>query len=83
MSKRSIVRVHFVLAFSLAALFAPPRIAAAQTPTDAVISCLDESANDFKKCVDDLAWYAEALCYARYAADGVLCLPGGIISGIS
>ena len=83
MTKRSIVRVHFVLAFALAALFAPPRIAAAQTPTGAVLECLDEAADDFKKCVDDLAWYAEALCYARYAADGVLCLPGGIISGIS
>ena len=82
MSKRSIVRVHFVLAFSLAALFAPPRIAAAQTRTDAVLACIDEAANDFKKCVDDLAWYAEALCYARYASEGVQCLPSGTFGAL-
>ena len=50
----------------------------AQTATEAVAICLDKAADAFVACVDDLPWYAESLCYSRYAADGILCVPSQI-----
>jgi len=50
----------------------------AQTATEAVALCLDKAADAFVTCVDDLPWYAESLCYSRYAADGILCVPSQI-----
>ena len=49
------------------------------TPTEAVAQCLDAAATVFVQCLADLPWYAEGLCYSKYAADGVLCAPATLL----
>ncbi|MEY4608045.1 MAG: hypothetical protein RL625_262 [Gemmatimonadota bacterium] len=49
------------------------------TPTEVVAQCLDGAANAFVQCLADLPWYAEGLCYSKYAADGVLCVPSTLL----
>jgi hypothetical protein len=61
---------------ALLALAGDPLLA--QTATEAVAICLDKAADAFVSCVDDLPWYAESLCYSKYAADGILCVPANI-----
>ncbi|MEN9790429.1 MAG: hypothetical protein RLZZ63_87 [Gemmatimonadota bacterium] len=51
----------------------------APTPTEAVARCLDGAATAFVQCLADLPWYAEGLCYSKYAADGVLCAPATLL----
>jgi len=51
----------------------------APTPTEVVAQCLDNAANAFVQCLADLPWYAEGLCYSKYAADGVLCVPSTLL----
>ena len=55
-----------------------PPLARAQTATEAVALCLDKAADAFVTCVGDLPWYAESLCYSKYAADGILCVPANL-----
>lgn len=74
MSTRKMVRIPFVAALFAAVLFAPGKPAAAQS-ADEVVACVGRAADKLKACTDTLAWYYEALCYARYAADGILCAP--------
>ncbi len=82
MIERRFARVPLVLALALAALFIPPQGVEAQSPSDGIVGCIDKAADEFKKCVDDLAWYAEGLCYARYASDGVLCAPSVVLKAL-
>lgn len=49
------------------------------TPTEAVANCLDNAANVFVQCLADLPWYAQGLCYSKYAADGILCAPATLL----
>ena len=51
----------------------------APTPTEVVAQCLEGAANAFVQCIADLPWYAEGLCYSKYAADGVLCVPSTLL----
>lgn len=67
-------RVLTVLAFLTVA--SDPLLA--QTATEAVALCLDKAADAFVTCVGDLPWYAESLCYSKYAADGILCVPANL-----
>jgi hypothetical protein len=69
------VRLPYLVALAFALILGPRGAAEAQSPTNDIVKCVDGAANELKKCVDDLPWYAEALCYARYASDGVLCAP--------
>ena len=82
MVRRMIVRSSFVFAFLAALLVSPVPSAEAQSPTNDVVACIDNAANELKKCVDEVRWYAEALCYARYASDGILCAPGVALSAL-
>ncbi len=75
MFTRKMVYIPLATALIAVVLFAPGKAARAQTNTDAVVACIDSAADKLKACTDALAWYAEALCYARYAADGILCTP--------
>lgn len=52
---------------------------APSTPTEVVVQCLDAAATVFVQCLADLPWYAEGLCYSKYAADGVLCAPSTLL----
>ncbi|MCE2803541.1 MAG: hypothetical protein P2975_07475 [Gemmatimonadota bacterium] len=49
------------------------------TPTEVVVHCLDAAATAFVQCLADLPWYAEGLCYSKYAADGILCVPSTLL----
>lgn len=74
MFTRKMVRVPFVAALFALVLFAPGEPAAAQS-ADEVVACVDRAADKLKACTDALSWQYEALCYSRYAADGILCAP--------
>ena len=84
MNGRAMVRLPLACALVFGMLFGVSSDALAQTasPTQNTVSCVDGAANELKQCVDDLPWYAEALCYSRYASDGVLCLPSMIIRAV-
>jgi hypothetical protein len=84
MNGRMLLKWPLVLALVFGMLFGASNDAYAQTasPTQNTVSCVDGAANELKQCVDDLPWYAEALCYSRYASDGVLCLPSMIIRAV-
>jgi len=49
------------------------------TPTELFVKCVENAADVFVRCVADLPWYAEGLCYVKYAADGILCVPGTLL----
>ncbi|MGA1359618.1 MAG: hypothetical protein ACO32Z_00360 [Gemmatimonadaceae bacterium] len=49
------------------------------TPTELFVKCIENSADAFVRCVADLPWYAEALCYSKYGADGILCVPATLL----
>lgn len=51
----------------------------APTPTELFVKCVENAADVFVRCVADLPWYAEGLCYSKYAADGVLCAPATLL----
>lgn len=78
MFTRKMARIPLVAALFAVVLFAPGKDAAAQSKSGDVVACIDRAADALKDCTDALPWYAEALCYSRYASDGILCLPGGI-----
>lgn len=59
------------------------RPAQAQTPTESVAGCVDSAADAFARCVGDLPWYAEALCYVKYGADAILCAPAMLLRAAS
>lgn len=75
MNGRRWLRVPLAMALAVGMLFGGSAAAEAQSLTQDAVKCVDDAANELKKCVDDLPWYAEALCYARYASDGILCAP--------
>lgn len=75
MTGRTWVRLPYVFGLVLALGLSAMTEAKAQSKTDEVVECIDNAADELKKCVDDLKWYQEALCYARYASDGILCAP--------
>ncbi len=52
---------------------------APSTPTEVIAQCLDAAATAFVQCLTDLPWYAEGLCYSKYAADGILCAPSTLL----
>ncbi|MBL8996122.1 MAG: hypothetical protein JNL44_02300 [Gemmatimonadetes bacterium] len=75
MRGRKLARLPYLFALVIGLGLSSMSEAKAQSPTQDVYACLDGAADAFKSCVDDLPWYAEALCYARYASDGILCAP--------
>ena len=75
MSLRKIVRIPFLAALLIALIAATTGSADAQGRATDVVACVSAAADELVSCVDALPWYYEALCYARYAADGVLCIP--------
>lgn len=75
MSLRKIVRIPFLAALLIALIAATTGSADAQSRSSGLVACIDGAANEFKTCIDSVRWYAEALCYSRYAADGILCIP--------
>ena len=75
MTGRKWVRLPYIFALVLGLGLSSMTEAKAQSPTEGVVGCIDAAANEFKRCIDDLPWYGEALCYARYASDGILCAP--------
>ena len=82
MNGRTWVRLPYVFALALALGLSALTEADAQSPTDGVVKCLDDAAEELKQCVDDLPWYAEALCYSRYASDGILCAPSVMLKAL-
>lgn len=82
MNGRTWVRLPYVVALVFGLVLSSVTTAQAQSKTDDVVKCVDDAANELKQCVDDLPWYAEALCYARYASDGVLCAPSVLIKAL-
>ncbi len=82
MNGRTWVRLPYVFGLVLALGLSALTEADAQSPTNGVVKCVDDAANELKQCVDDLPWYAEALCYARYASDGVLCAPSIMLKAL-
>lgn len=75
MNGRKVVRLPYIFALVVGLGLSALNGAAAQSPTDKVRACVDAAADELVECVADLPWYYEALCYARYASDGLLCAP--------
>ena len=75
MFTRKMVRIPSVAALFAAVLFAPGKSADAQSASDEVVACISEAADKLVECTKALPWYLEDWCYARYASDGILCLP--------
>lgn len=75
MNGRKWVRLPYIFALVIGLGLSSMTEAKAQSPTSDAVECVDGAANELKSCVDDLPWYAEGLCYLRYASDGVLCAP--------
>jgi hypothetical protein len=65
--------------FVMALLYAPP--VRAESGTGEIAECIEESWDEYIECIDDLPWWAEVLCAARFTADVVLCLPKIILDG--
>lgn len=82
MNGRTWVRVPGMLGLLFALVLGSVRGAEAQSPTQEAVACVEAAADELKKCVDDLPWYAEALCYARYASDGILCAPSVVLKAL-
>jgi len=80
MNGRTFVRLPYVFGLVFALVMGTMTDAEAQGQTDGIVKCVDNAANELKECVDDLPWYAEALCYARYASDGILCGVPGVLT---
>lgn len=74
MFTRKMVRIPLVAALFAVVLFAPGKPAAAQSSDD-VVACIGKAADKLVECTQALPWYLEDWCYARYASDGILCLP--------
>lgn len=72
-------RLRRVLPFALLALVTLSDPALAQTATEVVAQCIDKAADAFVGCVLDEPWYTESLCYAKYAADSILCVPSTLL----
>lgn len=58
------------------------RVAEAQSPTDAIAECIAGAWDEYLECIDDVPWYAELLCPARFHSDVILCLPKEILGKI-
>ncbi|HSJ23930.1 MAG TPA: hypothetical protein VK929_04535 [Longimicrobiales bacterium] len=58
-----------------------PTAVQAQTETEKIAECVDEAIAAAVECIDDLAWYWEWLCVAKFAADSILCLPKLVLDG--
>jgi hypothetical protein len=65
--------------FMMALLYAPP--VRAESGTDEIAECIDGSWDEYLECIDDLPWWAELLCAARFSADVILCLPRIVLDG--
>jgi hypothetical protein len=68
-----------MLLFTLFFAAAPP--VSAQGETDKVAECITDSWDEYLECLEDLPWWAELLCAARFTADVVLCLPKIVLDG--
>lgn len=75
MNGRKWVRLPYIFALVIGLGLSAMTEAKAQGSAGDVLNCVDSAADAFVSCVDDLPWYAEALCYLRYASDGILCAP--------
>lgn len=82
MNGRKWVRWPYILALVIGLGLSAMTEAKAQSPSSGIVGCVDGAANEFKSCVDDLPWYAEGLCYLRYASDGILCAPSVVFRAI-
>lgn len=81
MKGRTWVRVTGILGLVFALVIGGVLPAAAQTltPTQTIEKCVDNAADKFVECVDDLPSWAELLCASRYAADAILCVPSTVL----
>ena len=75
MNGRKWVRLPYIFALVIGLGLSALTEAKAQGLTGSTVACVDGAADEFKSCIDDLPWYGEALCYLRYASDGILCAP--------
>lgn len=53
----------------------------AQADTDAVAKCITDSWDEYEGCLEDLPWWAELLCAARFTSEVVLCAPTVVLDG--
>lgn len=54
-------------------------VARAQGPTDKVLQCINDAAQEYADCAYSAPlWYAE-LCLLRYESDAILCVPEMIL----
>ncbi len=54
-------------------------MAQAQGPTDKVLQCINDAAQEYADCAYNAPlWYAE-LCLLRYESDAILCVPAMIL----
>lgn len=53
----------------------------AQSESDELASCITGAWDVYEECLDDLPWWAELLCAARFSSDVVLCAPKIVIDG--
>jgi hypothetical protein len=82
MNGRKWVRLPYVFALVIGLGLSSLTEAKAQSPSSGIVGCVDGAADALKSCVDDLPWYGEALCYLRYASDGILCAPSIVFRAI-
>ncbi|MFN0098848.1 MAG: hypothetical protein ACKVS7_09255 [Gemmatimonadaceae bacterium] len=82
MNGRKWVRLPYIFALVIGLGLSTMTEAKAQSPTQAAVKCVESAAEDLVACVDELPWYAEALCYARYASDGILCAPSVVFRAL-
>jgi len=47
----------------------------AQSESNKIAECITDSWDEYLECLDDLPWWAEMLCAARFTSDVILCLP--------
>jgi len=78
MKGRKWVRLPYILALVIGLGLSAMTEAKAPSPTDGFIGCVDGAADELKRCGDELPWYQEALCYMRYASDGIICVPSSV-----
>jgi hypothetical protein len=74
-------RVAGIIALFLLFLVRTPAVEA-QTPTDEIANCITDAWDVYLECLDDLPWWAELLCAARFTSDAILCLPKEVMDAV-
>lgn len=50
-------------------------VEAQESPAQEYGDCISGAWGEYEGCLEDLPWWAELLCAARFSADVILCLP--------